>query len=217
LLDEEKFEIYANHAISFLSEEYLRWFTDLHFDESRYNNFSSIEKTTSSSAEQYQTFVNVAKKSSIPIDISQQVKARFTDPASGETFDISLNSPGTYENSVTSTTANTKSYIIPMDSTISSYFDNETFVSKEETLKRRMSYMKKFDRVFNIIFDPDDFYVDDSVSSSTTLEALKNLGILVGGDQGTSKSSLPYKNRDTEIGDTTLDEYFVTIEPYDYV
>jgi len=217
LLDEEKFHLYINHSISFLSEEYLRWFTDIHFDESRYNNFSNIKDSSTASEEQFKSYVNFAKKMSLGQDISQQVKARFTDPTSGETFDISVKSPNVDEKLASSTTsANTKSYVIPMDNTLLSYFENETFVTNVETIKRRMSYMKKFDRVFNVIFDPDDFYVDDSVSAKTTLESLKNLGMLVGGDQGTSKSSFPYKHRDTSPGDVTLDEYFVTIEPYDY-
>jgi hypothetical protein len=217
LLDEEKFQIYANHAVSFLSEEYLRWFTDIHFDESRYSNFSNVENTETSSEKQYRTYINFIKNGSITPDSLQQVKARFKDPTSGETFDIAVSSPGANEKISIFSSANTRSYVIPMDSTILSYFENETFVTDVETIKRRISYMKKFDRVFNIIFDPDDFYVDDSVSSKETLESLKNLGILTGGDQGTSKNSIPYKNRDTESGDATLDEYFVTIEPYEYV
>ena len=146
------------------------------------------------------------------------IKARFTDPTSKESFEIPVNSPDSDGMAAgTTTSANTKTYTIPMDNTILSFFSNETFVLNIEDIKRRMVYMKKFDRVFNVIFDPDDFYVDTSVSPKTSVESLKKLGVLVGGDQGSSRKSLSYKNRDTSQEDVTLDEYFVTIEPYDYV
>lgn len=216
LKEEEKFEIYSNHSTSFLLEEYLRWFTDIHFDESRYVNFSGIDKSVDIKGSQYKTYLGFAKNNLSAQDFSQKVAGRFTDPTSGETFTVPISSPEK-SNSSTSTSANTKSYVIPMDSTILSYFSNETLVIDPSEVKRRISCLKKFDRVFTVVFDPDDFYVDTSVSSKTTLESLKNLGILVGGDMGTSKDESPYKNRDTVPGDVTLDEYFVTLEPYDYV
>jgi hypothetical protein len=88
-------------------------------------------------------------------------------------------------------------------------------LSDTSIYKRRISYPKKFDRVFNIIVDPDDFIVDESMSTKATLDALVNLGVLVGGSRGDKK--IPYRHRDKLPDDITLDEYFVTVEPYDYV
>lgn len=218
LLDEEKFQVYVNHAVSFLSEEYLRWFTDVHFDESRYFNFSNMSDSSNYSDSQFKKYLEFAKNYSKTQSLSTQIKARFTDPTSKESFEIPVNSPDSDGMAAgTTTSANTKTYTIPMDNTVLSFFSNETFVLNIEDIKRRMVYMKKFDRVFNVIFDPDDFYVDTSVSPKTSVESLKKLGVLVGGDQGSSRKSLSYKNRDTSQEDVTLDEYFVTIEPYDYV
>jgi hypothetical protein len=77
-------------------------------------------------------------------------------------------------------------------------------------------YPKKFDRVFNIIIDPDDFYVDESQTSDQSLQDLLDLGVLAQGPQGNNKNNNRYKHRDTSMSDVTLDEYFVTVEPYFY-
>jgi hypothetical protein len=102
-----------------------------------------------------------------------------------------------------------------MNDTMRSFFMNETFLSDVNIYKKRISYPKKFDRVFNMIIDPDDFIIDESMSTKETLDYLVSLGILTGGSLGDIK--IPYRHRDTSPDDITLDEYFVTIEPYDYV
>ena len=75
--------------------------------------------------------------------------------------------------------------------------------------KRRASYPKKFDRCFSVIFDPDDFIVDESHSDSSTLDIMKKNGIITG-------KQTAYRHRDTSPGDVSFDQYFTTVEPFDY-
>jgi hypothetical protein len=215
LKDEEKLQLYANHSISFLSEEYLRWFTDCRFDEVRYNNFSTLTSNLSNSDQQTANYFNIARNSSGTQQAStnnSSVTAQFFDKVSGTNFNVPVNRPN---NIVAASSLSNKSYVIPMNDTIKTFFMNETFLLDTNVYKRRISYPKKFDRVFNMIVDPDDFVVDESMSTKTTLDTLVNLGVLSGGSLGDIK--VPYKHRDKSPDDITYDEYFVTVEPYDYV
>jgi hypothetical protein len=212
LSDEDKVQMYANHCKSFLSEEYLRWFTDCRFDETRYNNFSKLSGVLSGMEQQFQAYINIVTNSvtaQTATTAQNTVTAQFTDPVSGNPLIIPVNPK---EGALGSSS---KKYVIPMNDTIRTFFMNETFLSDTSIYKRRISYPKKFDRVFNIIVDPDDFIVDESMSTKATIDALVNLGVLVGGSLGDIK--IPYRHRDKSPDDITLDEYFVTVEPYDYV
>lgn len=213
LSDEEKKQLYSNHSTSFLSEEYLRWFTDTRFDEVRYNNFSKLSLTLNNVEQQYQTYVNTLTNAPVASSVSQNsVTAQFTDN-SGKVINVLISKPANL--STVTTNTKIKPYVIPMNDTIRTFFMNETFLSDTDIYKRRISYPKKFDRVFNMIIDPDDFIVDESMTTKSTLDYLVSHGILLGGTIGDTK--IPYRHRDTSPDDITLDEYFVTVEPYDYV
>ena len=97
-----------------------------------------------------------------------------------------------------------------------SYFLRETLMHDTSVHKRRASYPKKFDRCFSIIFDPDDFIVDDSQSDSSTLAVMKQNGIIIGGNFDSSNKKIAYRHRDTSPGDVSFDQYFTTVEPFDY-
>jgi hypothetical protein len=214
LSESQKLEIYANHSISFLCEEYLRWFTECRFDETRYNNFSKLKSTLSNMENQFLNYSKNVKRSTTSSSssgaLNSTVEAIFTDPTSGTKFKVPVYKSRD-ENSQSK-----KNFSIPFDETLKSYFLNETFFSDPTLYKKKISYPKKFDRVFSVIIDPDDFYVDESVTPKETLDNLKEIGVLAGGDDGTSRSSKPYKNKDSGPNDVSLDEYFVTVEPSDY-
>jgi hypothetical protein len=212
LRQQDKFEIYSNHSISFLCEEYLRWFTDCRFDETRYNNYSQLKRDLENMESQFSSYVNIVRNSAVPASsTSSTVKASYTDPTSGTTFEIPVEK--TYSSQVVKpgTPASTKKFVIPMNDTVKMYFQNETFLLDPVVYKKRISYPKKFDRVFNILIDPDDFYVDQSITAEETLRSLVSIGAIRSDDL-----ERQYVSRDKGPGDVTLDEYFVTIEPFDY-
>jgi len=217
LTENQKLEIYSNHSISFLCEEYLRWFTDCRFDETRYHNFSQLTDTLKNVDEQFQKYVSLVgrrqNQGATLSDTSYSVTTTFTDPTSGTTFEIPVEKTSVSRQSALSQSETSKKFVIPMNETLKTYFNNETFLSDTNIFKRRITYPKKFDRVFSVLVDPDDFYVDESITPEQVLQDLKTAGVLTGGH---SNKKNPYKNRDMGPDDVTLDEYFVTVEPFDY-
>lgn len=213
---QEKQQIYKNHSMSFLSEEYLRWFTDCRFDETRYNKFNNLDSSLTNIESQFQNFVDIVKKSSTT-DTGQKIHASFVDPTSGQNYQIPVAIPST--SYISSESGQNQAvaqgqFILPMSDTIKAYFNHETLMSDPDIYKRRISYFKKFDRVFSLLIDPDDFYVDTSVTDPEaffSLAAASNKTLVYQVENGS------YKHRDTTPLDTTLNEYFLTIEPYDYV
>lgn len=229
LPDEQRQEIYANHIKSFLAEEYLRWVTDAKFDETRYYQYSGLTKELTAITNQYQaylTYLNIRNLDNFqPPPGGQQTKtAMFFDPLSKVKYTIPISNVSNDSASSTQPPTQTqfsrpsvqKKIEINMDSTMVSFFQNETILSESNDkfeLRKKCVLPKKFDRVFNIIFDPDDFEVEGvsaigNVNDVITEAVNAGLIVKVGDDS--------YKHRDTSFEDVTFDEYFVTVEPYDY-
>ena len=216
LTENEKFELYSNQVISFMLEEYLRWFTDCYFDETRFHNFAQLDHQLTNIDTQYQRFLDTIKKNpASPRTLPKQgtISAIFTDQ-NGQQFSHEVKPPTTTAN--VQKDGNNAGLNIQMDETMTSFFTNETLMMKIDHFKRRALYPKKFDRVFSIIIDPDDFTVDETKPPTETLDALKSVGVIIRGTTNIpGKARSPLKHRDTSPGDITYDEYFVTIEPYD--
>lgn len=221
LNEEEQLLLYSNHIKSFLLEEYLRWLTETKFEESRYYRYSSISNDLSLIKNQYNTYLNylgrtITTATSTTGTATAPVVAIFVDPTSKNEYKIPISAPQ-INSIVTSNQKNdqvksvsNKKFNLNLDNTMMTYFQNETLLSDEKSeLKKRATLPKKFDRVFNILFDPDDFEVD-AAYAKTDIDKAEAAGIL----QKTSTGI--YKHRDTSPGDVTFDEYFVTVEPYDY-
>lgn len=234
LKPQEKLEIYSNHAMSFLLEQYLKWFTDLNFEETRYHNFSALSPEMKAVKSQYDKYVSSVlkdfKKSQatpepVPDNSKPSSGYKSSKPTQKSKILGSLSKAKTAVSVATqkvitqSTVDNLKKnkpkdkYVIPMDDTIEKFFENETFMTDMDDFKKRILYPKKFDRVFNIIVDPDDFYVDVSMTERDVIDALVSEKVLSTVKSGKTGG---YKHRDTTQEDAWLEEYFVTIEPFDY-
>ncbi len=144
-------QVFDNHSISFLLEEYLRYVTDMPFDEQKYQQYDVISKKSQS---QFSKFVSEFTK-----------------------------------------TSNLKS-------TTDNFYNDETILSSQFTIIKSLILPKKFDRVFHIIFDPDDFEIDERTSKKT-IE--KYIGI--GGDV----ASLSKNEKD----EPTFDKYYVALETHE--
>ena len=227
LSDDQKVEIYSNHAKSYLAEEYLRWFTDCNLDETRYFHYSKMSNTLHSIEVQYQNYLNTISsniqqnQTAAPAN-SSTVSVQFTDPLSGNkyTFPSKMSNNMKPDNIVSSQNkkiqSSTVNPTLDLTDSMRSYFLRETLMHDTSVHKRRASYPKKFDRCFSIIFDPDDFIVDDSQSDSSTLAVMKQNGIIIGGNFDSSNKKIAYRHRDTSPGDVSFDQYFTTVEPFDY-
>lgn len=181
LTNSERREIYKNHTLSFLMEEYLRWFTGVELDEGGWGNFTQLTSGSPILQEGYGNLIkNVKNGGSFTV-----VGGKVTDPTSS---------------------------LIEPDTSVKFYLRNETFFLNPDTILRKHVYPRKFDRVFTVVVDPDEFTVDSSHSTASTLDTLTNLGVLV-----RDTNSGIYKHRDTSESDISMCEYFTTVEPIGYV
>lgn len=214
----DKLSIYSNHVKSFLIEEYLRWLTEAKFEESRYHRYTGLTEELSLVKDQYGAYLTYLGRTATnnraqsAATTNAPVTATFIDPVSKKEYKIPMNTVSSLNNStnVNSSNRSNKTFNLNLDSTMNAFFQNETLLSDVSSeLKKRAILPKKFDRVFNILLDPDDFEVD-SCSPQIDLTKAVSMNVL----QKTSTGV--YKHRDTSSSDVTFDEYFVTVEPYDY-
>ncbi|NBW06504.1 MAG: hypothetical protein EBR82_00585 [Caulobacteraceae bacterium] len=214
----ERQEIISNHAMSFILDEYLRWFTDAKFDETRYTNFSPLSPNIEKVEMQYESFVNSIPRNTNP-NKSGTAIALF-EKSSKQVILSPDNPPSVPAANQPNGSPPAQNYVIPSDSIIRDHFYyNDTLLLDVDSYKRRMLYPKKFDRVFNILIDPDDFYVDIASSNSTEtgiteLKTLIDEGVLINISEDPNNPQ--YRHRDTSDSDVSLDEYFVSVVNYDY-
>ena len=180
---DERQSIYVNHVYSQIIEEYVNWFTGNRIDESRYTQYAGIGGDyLNNQVKQFNNYLNVTGNK---FAIQDLFKARIQN-------------------------AETEKIIKDLENTVKRYLNNETLFMDINDYKRKILYPKKFDRVFNIIFDPDSFKImtiDESFRDKYINDKLV-----------AERANLeqPYIwTRDTQQSDIYLEEYWATIEPYD--
>ena len=207
LSGDEKISLYKNHSMSLLLEQYMKWFTDVNIDETRYYNYGPVDKRRPIDT-QFINFASFLKKGEMTpgysIGVIQLPNSEFIEVQSSILKkDI---------------TARSQKIIPDLTETVKSYFENnETLMMDPLELVKRATYPKKFDKVVNIVFDPDDFMIDQESfdhMSKDDMSDFRNLfmsGILKRQNVGGMNV---YKHRDTSERDITFDEYFVTVTCY---
>jgi len=81
-------------------------------------------------------------------------------------------------------------------------------VMETKPIEQSLVTPRKFDRVFHVVFDPDDFYVDTEKTSLATISYFEKKGIL-------EKNIIGWKRTNTLPNDSTFDKYYVALESYD--
>ena len=190
-IDEYK-EMYNNHAISYLLDEYVKWFTDADFSETRYSKYNNVAKYSSNAFQAYDTFI-----ASNPTTTAETVNSENSEQKQTQ---ISKNIKWD------------KISFADLADSVKLYFYNETFLLNVDQIKRNLLYPKKFDRVFNLFFDPDDFVVDTALTNKDKLKALIDAGVIV--EKKLNDNTKRYVHRNTKQNDPQFEEYFVTIEPF---
>lgn len=197
--------MYKNHSISYLCEEYLRWYTDEELSEDHYHNYTSIKTSNSQAKNSYQRVVE-ALKSTTPKNSGQNL-VQFTDFSTGQSLSFPVD---TFSSKTTSISKNTNQFTVNLTDTAVSYLRNPTLMTDTHSTKKRIVFPKKFDRVFNILIDPDDF----TVVAGTITNIKKQTLVSSGPFEETSGGLL--KRRNTTQNEMSLNEFFVTVEPYSY-
>jgi len=183
LTDFERQAIYLNHVYSQLIEEYINWFTGNRVDESRYTRYSGMSEYLNNQVMQYQNYL---KTTGNKFDLQNLYK----QPANIDTQGQDV-----------------EKIVKNLESTVKRYLNNETLFMDLNDYKRKILYPKKFDRIFNVIFDPDFFRIV-TFADENTKNKYVNAGLVSPTDQ-----SLWIRN--TQQSDIYLEEYWATIEPYD--
>ena len=217
LSEGERLQIYSNHSISFLVEEYMQWFTDCKFGEAAYHRFYNLARDLKHIEDQYSAYLDSIslKKNSNVATAPSETTAFFTDANTGQSYSVPVTSR--YNSAIKDAIKSDKKvtrHNIEMTQTVRSYFANKTFMMLNSDIKRYITYPRKFDRTFSIIVDPDDFSVDTSSTSSKDLQKAYDKGIIrkVSSKPGVAEY---YAHRDTTPDDISFDDFFATIEPYD--
>jgi hypothetical protein len=193
-------KIYENQALSYLCEEYLGWYTDEDFSEMQYHNY--YNKPSTPGKETYQEVIDTLR-TDIPSFAQNLVK--FTDFSTGQV----INFPASTLQATSTTPSRVSSPVQTVDltDTAVSYLRNLSFMSKVQNIKKRVIFPKKFERVFSILIDPDDFQIE------RTFDAVKKDKLLSGPFEEVSGVM---KRKETAPDEISLNEFFVTIEPFDY-
>jgi hypothetical protein len=187
LSQEERALLYLNHVFSFVLEEYVKWFTGSSIDESRYYNYSGLDEELKNISIQYDNYIKTT----------------------GGKFDAT-NLFGSNPPDIN----NLDLIVENLQASVKSYLKNETLLLDTDSYVKKILYPKKFDRTFNIMFDPDDFEIATAEWSSGYAAKYVDQGLLkiVAGGGPTAV----YKwNRQTQQSDIYMDEYWITVEPYD--
>lgn len=82
-------------------------------------------------------------------------------------------------------------------------------IPNSDAIISRIVHPKKYDRVFNIIFDPDDFIIDEKESDKDVLGTLKqNKKVVLKGNY----PDLYFVDKDKQFYDASFDSFFVSVQ-----
>lgn len=207
-------EMYENQAISFLCEQYLKWYTDTDFSETQYYNFRPIVAPNSSETV-YQNVVEALSTQSGQEVGSNTVE--FVNKLTGDVVSLPIRAPQNAVNSSIPVLTTPKT--VDLTDTTVSYLGEPSLIHGVENYRKQVYYPKKFDRVYNIVVDPDDFVVNQTYYRQLPPELKNQLEGPSGpfertnDDRTSTESSLPLRRKNTTQGDVSFYEFFVTIEP----
>lgn len=243
LTDQLKLDLAKNHASSYMLECYINALTSLsvaeyHFEVQQappdtvgpvplmIQQFTSLLASNSNTSKQS----SVAKAASTPVVFPL---AKVSTP-SAVSYDpgpatISVIQPTNVN--LAGISSRQSNVLVQGVTTISNVARMNTSLSEPTHVMRSLLRPKKFDRVFNVIVDPDEFEIDREKTESTeqgrrALQQMIAAGIVTekvsiglssvkSFSRGNSKSNpITLKTRDKNQGDVALDKYFVTVESY---
>jgi len=142
-------KMWMNHVISLLCEEYVNYFTGLNINENNFYNYSSLSTTSKSIEKQ---FDNYLKTTEGKFDLTNL---------------FGVNVPTGLSD------LEQQNLLMSAEKSIKEFFRNETCFIGLDEVKRRILLPKKFDRVFHLLIDPDDFEIQ-SVGSQYVSKYLSN-------------------------------------------
>lgn len=242
LSDQQKLELAKNHTVSYMLECYIRALTSLSVAEYHFEAQQAPPENVGPASSMIQQFssllaknTNVAKQNSAKAPSTPVVFAGAKlAPQSIVSYSpsIAVNTPLQPTNvSLAGISTRQSNVLIQGVTTIGNASRMITPLTDPGHVARSLFRPKKFDRVFNVIVDPDEFEIDREKTESTE-QGRRSLGQMIASglvnetvsvglstpksfsklSSKTTKISL--KSRDKSQGDVALDKYFVTVESY---
>jgi hypothetical protein len=230
LTNAQRAEVYRNHVLSYLFEVYVRIMTGMNVSENAFtfrmdtDPIFTAEKATGLLQNLISTVTSNSKKNSsvTPITIFPNMNKSFQKPMSLP----NLNGSGQNTMSLLneSVSSHNKSGILETCKQASTFLNLFSVSSNDVYAKQRMLLPKQFDRIFNVMIDPDDFEVDIAETNKTilgkqVLDSLVHQGEMIVPDvQTTSNSSnttIHYVGRQRTASDVTFEKYIINVESFD--
>ena len=186
-------ELVRNHTLSEASKLYVQFLSGIKLEESTFFNLESRTYLDSINKPKNNTYEELVKKTLQKIRVSQKV-----DSIGGNILNLNLD-----------TIANSKEIDVSTKDSISLLNSNQNIFNKN-TLLGALAAPKKFDRVFNIPVNIDDFIINEGETTKTEggIENFKNKKfqeMLV-----ETKDGLKLRSRNENS--INLEDFFVTME-----
>lgn len=237
-------ELYRNHALSYLLEVYVRIMTGLNVSE----NAFTFRTTMASMFKPDKAFGTLSEIVNAGVGNSKGVRdkkkvsvlpgaAKYGNISSQKSSDIQQTSSPA-ENTTVNTNVGSvmASYGTMLDqglststvgvitSQIAQYVRTFSTMSNDVYAKQRMLLPKHFDRVFNIVLDPDDFEIDVTLTKASpagaqALDSLVEQGefvekLIVANETG-NQDTISYVSRQKSGDDVAFEKYIVNIESFE--
>ena len=238
LSSEQKYEIAKNHAISVLMTIYVKLLTGLSVSEFDFSIIdvgkymeSSVLKTLIngfikkvSTIAQGQTFSQINQNgtlftttsgntNNVPGNVNTNIQFAAI-PQQTNTTTLAQQTTTVNGIDLTKLSQNIVSSVMHGLKIFSNISHEITDVSNIDVIKQLLFSPRIFDRIFNIVIDPDYFEIDVNTTNSTVQgsDALKQL--ISFGDVTSNDGNLSYRTRDKNQGDYSLEKYFITLETF---
>jgi hypothetical protein len=220
--EETKWQIAKNHVISYLLEAFVKNFTNVDLSE---RTFSFIDSPYTVDPALIELLVQCrANDYAYVLSRSRPARSHVLFGNDVSVFDYtSRNSTGYINNNVTLRPTSDAIEAIPARFTdqmlheLNTLFDFSTSwtnLSDGQSIVRSLLTTKKFDRIFNVIVDPDDFVIDvEKTTSSKTGEQI--FSSLVRNGEIIQDDTTQYRFKEMTISESSIHSYFVSIESYD--
>jgi hypothetical protein len=227
LYQTQKREIYQNHVLSYIAELYCKCMTGLNIVDHTFMIRQPNDK------EELLIPQNVFKellKTKLAYDISSsrtigaQVKTTtdylFANPEFRDAAVMRVNTiiPTVEESLASVTDQSLAESIVSKYYTLNSINRSLSTYSDEASFSKRVLSVKKFDRIFNIFFDPDNFMIDEletikSLAGKQALQKLIDSGEARVVYYNNNKKHWFIQAKDKNSGDVAFMKYFTVVEP----
>lgn len=228
LSDDQKKEIIRNHVMSDVLGLYMKLLTGIDVSEKKFPirqiQTPMIDSSTASFIVDSTLRLASIKDSSVSSEKTHS-RSIFQSASVSESETLRIQSTATANSNVDLLSDKAKSYVEQSLINISALFDVPTKFSDETAVSKMIVIPKKFDRIFNIAVDPDDFEIDkqkttisSAVGKSLFDELLSTNEIITASvprsHSETSTTIYRMKQHTTSEGYYSFEKYFSTIDVF---